>query len=143
MSENRRGRGKLPWSAEEVFAEEGVDPHQFFFGESGGRHGRSRRKARQLCRQVAWAVGEFLAAECEDPWLMDTMVVSVDPSPDSRRLMVLCQYAGDDPEFDVAEARARLQALRGALRAEVASVIHRKRAPELLLDLLSPGEVRL
>lgn len=103
-----------------------------FFGPAEDR--KVERKERQLCRQVQEAVSEALAG-MEDDVLLEVWVADVEPAPDAGRLAVIVQAPrGVSPE-DVA---ARLEKVAGYLRAEVASVITRKRVPTLTFRVLPP-----
>ncbi len=99
-------------------------------------------KDRQVCRQVADAVGFFLA-ESDDPVLTELYVVQVDPAPSAARVLVTLVPAHD--EVDAALALVRLRDHRDDLREEVAAEVHRRRAPELIFRIASrtdwPGVV--
>ena len=123
----------------EEWADGEADPGVFF-----GATERSRKtnwKAQQLCKQVERAAALTLASECESDALAGASVVSVEPAPDAGRLrIVVCLASGASPE-SMAEARAALAACTLAVRAEVARSIHRKRVPELVLELRLAEEV--
>ncbi|MFL5338536.1 MAG: ribosome-binding factor A [Gemmataceae bacterium] len=91
-----------------------------------------RRKALQLCRQVAQALHLALAG-CGDPVLNDLLVVDVRALPDSTRLRVAVQSATGASS---AAALARLRQAAGLLRREVAAAIHRRRTPELVFEVV-------
>jgi ribosome-binding factor A len=77
-----------------------------------------------------------LSGECGDDRLRDLLVESVQPAPDSTRLLVAV-YPG--PAFAAGDTESVLRALYGAtgmLRAQIARAIHRKRVPELLFQVL-------
>ena len=92
--------------------------------------GRTRgHKDRQVCRQVADAVGWFLA-DVDDPLLSGLLVIDAVPAPSAARVLVtLAPGAG---EIDVAEAQRRLADVKDEVREEVAAEVHRRRAPELV-----------
>jgi ribosome-binding factor A len=92
------------------------------------RRGQRGHKDRQLCRQVADAIAWFLA-QTDDPLLADLLVVQVDPAPSASRVLVTLVAARD--EIDASVAQERLRAAGEELREEVASEVHRRRAPEL------------
>ena len=114
-------------------AEDGADPRQFH--DRRGRHKSGEppgpgRKARQLCAQVRDALAGLLARSGDEA-VRDVLVVSVEPAPNTGRLMVT--VAGPSPT-DVAgraATAARLRAAGGWLRVGVAAAIHRRKAPEL------------
>jgi len=84
------------------------------------------RKALQLGRQAQHALGDALAG-CHDPVLQQLHVVSVASAPHSGRMQVLVRL----DEVDPTEVMNRLAHAAPRLRCEVASAIHRRRAPEL------------
>lgn len=81
-----------------------------------GAQRQQERKTRQFCRQVQRALNLILAG---DPFVDEVL-----PAPDCGRLLVYVVLSD-------AAAFTELTARTPALRAEVASAIHRKRAPEL------------
>jgi ribosome-binding factor A len=94
------------------------------------------RKALQLSGQVARTLASVLSGECGDDRLRDLLVESVQPAPDSARLLVTV-YPG--PAFAAGDTESVLRALHGAtamLRAQITRAIHRKRVPELVFQVL-------
>jgi len=81
----------------------------------------SQRRAWQFCRQVQRALNLALADE-------NLFVDEVSPAPDCGRLLVRVFVPDDRPVAEVIDALRRESP---RLRAEVASAITRKRAPEL------------
>jgi len=98
------------------------------------------RKVQQLCRQVQRALMYVLPGDIADPMLQEVMVESVRPAPDATRLLVV--LATSRRACDVPEILRRLDLVRARMRAEVASAITRKRAPELAFQILPTREVR-
>jgi ribosome-binding factor A len=98
------------------------------------------RKLQQLCRQVQRALMYVLPGDIGDPMLRDVMVESVRPAPDAGRLLVVVTTSR--PGSDLPEMLRRLELVRARLRAEVASAITRKRAPELVFQIAPQREVR-
>jgi ribosome-binding factor A len=98
------------------------------------------RKTLQLCRQVeralTWALGES-----EDELLRELLVVSVEPAPNSRRLLV--SVAPLERLNDLFDVIRRLDAARGWLRSEVAAAITRRKAPELMFRCIEPPDACL
>ncbi len=90
---------------------------------------RDRRKDLQLCAQVRDAV-EIVLMEAEDDALDGAWVREVVPNPDSKHVLVVIEAA------DPAAASAAAASLRGVMRREVAGSIHRKRTPELSLQVV-------
>lgn len=122
----KRSRGQaLLGSAAEVGPEDGTDPRRDF--DRRGLHSKPMgRKARQLCGQVQQALLVILPGLADDV-LRDLTVVSVEPAPHTGRLLVT--VAGPAPA-DATDRHLRLAA--GLLRSEVASAVHRRKAPELI-----------
>jgi ribosome-binding factor A len=110
-----------------------IDPKLLFRPESR-RH--DDRHVRRLCSQVREALTYALAG-CRDEILQSLYVETVEPAPDATRLAAVVRV-GDAGEAET--ARARLAAVAAMLRAEVASSIHRRRAPELVFRVLPAGE---
>lgn len=99
--------------------------------------GYDKRKLRQLCRQVERALSCALADECADDVLLDLVVQDVLPWPNASRLLVAVAPTRDDAELDRDRILEHLDAQRSALRAVVASTIHRKRTPQLCFEVFA------
>ncbi len=89
------------------------------------------RKALQLCGQVAETLVLVLAGETGDDVLRDLVVVSVVPAPNTSRLLVTLSPSVIALDADLDAIRRHLDAVRGRLRGEIATAIHRRRVPEL------------
>lgn len=96
--------------------------------QRGGR-ARAHHKDRQVCRQVADAVGWFLA-DVDDPLLTDLLVIDAVPAPSAARVLVTLAPATG--EIDAAEAMRRLADVKDEVREEVAAEVHRRHVPELV-----------
>lgn len=134
MSFNRKARraGSSP-PCDAAGPDDGIDPKLLFHAPSRRRDDRG---VRRLCSQVRETL-TYALAECRDEVLQSLYVSEVEPAPDATRLAVtVC--VGDASEVDA--ARERLAAVVGRLRAEVASSIHRRRAPELVFRVTPPAE---
>ncbi len=90
---------------------------------------QAARKAQQFCRQVERALNLALADRNAGDDVGGLFVDEVSPAPDCGRLLVRVLIPVDRPVADVMSALRR-EAPR--LRSEVAAVITRKRAPELV-----------
>jgi ribosome-binding factor A len=112
--------------------DDGLDPRDWGRGE---RRPMRNRKALQLCRQVAETLNLALG-DCADPLLQELIVCEVRPCPDTSRLLVRVQ-SGTGAAVNPALAAERLRAATGRLRGEVASAVHRRRAPDLLFQVCS------
>lgn len=101
--------------------------------EKTGHNSRPRadRKTMQLCRQVQRAL-TFALPETGDDALLSAMVEDVQPAPDASQLLVSVRTT-DDP-MTVLNA---LHAHTGRLRSAVAEFITRRKAPELLFQMVS------
>jgi ribosome-binding factor A len=109
-------------------ADDGIDPRYLPRYPAGKV---SNRKALQLCRQVAHALGLALAGDV----LRDLLVQSVLPAPDSSRLLVTFVYHGSS----VISSQAILEILesqRARFRCAVAEAIHRKKTPDLTFHVI-------
>jgi ribosome-binding factor A len=111
----------------EARPDDGVDPR---YDKPVDRPRPPTRKALQLASQVQHALTHALNAAA-DPVLNDLEVVSVEPAPNSTRLLVTVRNA-EEPELTV----QALQRAAGMLRCEVGAAIHRKRTPELAFHVL-------
>ena len=119
--------------AAEIYPDDGIDPRDLAKGE---RPRKGQRKVRQLCAQVADTLNLVLGGEFEDPLLQCLQVVSVDPAPDASRLLVTVQAGLPGETVNPAEVLARLEAVSGKLRCEVAAEINRKKTPGLTFRVL-------
>lgn len=107
-------------------------------GRSKHNKRRSSGKAYKdlrLCGQVAKALNYALAGECDDDILRDLYVESVLPAPDSSRMLVTVMP--NSLPATSAEILERLHLHMNTLMLEVASSIHRRKAPQLKFNVLS------
>jgi ribosome-binding factor A len=100
------------------------------------------RKALQLCGQVAETLSFVLSGECDDDLLRDLLVESVVPYPTAVRLLVTLVPSVSADNVPMEQIAERLELVRGKLRSEVASAIHRRKAPDLLFRVLRPEDPR-
>jgi ribosome-binding factor A len=150
-------RKQILSSCDEIRPDDGVDPRTFFRNPS---QKRSNRKALQLCHQIAQTLDQVLGWETGDELLRALTVLSVEPAPDSTRVLVTvcahpvatsglaCQATGEAAcGFDLGgpdtnQILEHLSRAAGRLRTEVAQTIHRKRVPELVFRVVGREEVR-
>jgi ribosome-binding factor A len=92
------------------------------------------RKDLQLCAQVREALYWVLGLAVGDESLAELRVVAVEPLPNASRLLVTLAVSAD---VDAASATLRLHRAAKAVRAEVASAIHRRKAPELVFRVVN------
>lgn len=118
----------------EVSPEDGTDPRDWLKGLHGPR--TDRRKARQLCSQVAEALALLLAAEPDDS-LRNLDVAAVEPMPDTNQLLVTVRALPGAAPTDPAAILSALARASGRLRTEVASAITRRRAPRLIYRVMT------
>ena len=94
-------------------------------------------KTLRLCRQAERALAMTLSGECGDEVLSALPVVSVTPAPNASRLLVTVALPDGASPTDVLH---RLERARGFLRSGMASVIHRKRVPDLVFGFAARDE---
>ncbi|MBL1216243.1 MAG: ribosome-binding factor A [Planctomycetes bacterium] len=99
------------------------------------------RKSMQLCAQVRRSLNGLIPVP-SDPAFDNSRLESVEPAPDSARLKVILSVEAPAPA-QVVMIRARLAALQGYLRAQVAADINRKQAPVLIFELVPRHEGEL
>ncbi len=116
---------------DEMHEDDGVDPRRFFRPEKT----HDNRKARQLCKQVERTLSLVLAA-CHDDVIRDLLVHSVVPSPDSSRLLVTVQPGPQARAVRIDDIHQRLDRVRPFLRQQAAAAICRKKAPDLVFEIL-------
>ncbi len=78
-----------------------------------------------------------MAGESREPVLLDLLVLSVEPAPDSTHFLIV--VTGNVEEACALEALGRAASW---LRTEVAASIHRRKAPLLTFRFLPGREVR-
>src|SRR5262245_56333496 len=126
----RISRRDLLAGAESIGAGDGFDP-RFDRPETGRPVGR---KTLQLCGQVMETLSGVLA-EQRDAVLRDLMVSSVTPAGGGR-MLVRVTLAPSAARHDPADLLNRLGAAHGLLRSEVASAINRRKAPDLVFEVV-------
>jgi ribosome-binding factor A len=131
MARRRISRKDLLTAADSVGPGDGIDP-RYDLSETGRRPGR---KTLQLCGQVMETLSGVLA-EQRDGVLRDLMVSSVVPAGGGRLLVRVAPSPSAVREAAV--ILERLAQAHGALRNEVAAAINRRKAPDLIFELL-PG----
>ena len=112
--------------------DDGIDPRYYFRPEKGKEGGE--RKTLQLCAQVAHAVGWALSGLLDDERLQVLVVERVEKAPDARRLRVVLQVPLQEADA-VAELQRRVARALPRIRAVVAEIIHRRRTPDLVIQV--------
>jgi ribosome-binding factor A len=129
MKRGNSSRKRMLRFCAEVLPEDGVPPREWL---KAGRSGKkSKRKAQQLCSQVAEVLDAVLAGDCGDEVLRDLQVVAVAPAPDVSRLLVTVRPHPPADAVSPARVLDHLERASGRLRCEVAAAVTRKRAPRL------------
>jgi ribosome-binding factor A len=113
----------------DVGPEDGLDPRQA--ARKPLRRGLNR-KALQLSGQIARVLSSVLAWESGDELLQGLTVESVEPAPDSTRMLVTVAVLPSAATANPDTILACLYRSAGKFRAEIAAEIHRKRVPELI-----------
>lgn len=110
------------------------------------RHRSARRsagghyKSLQLCRQVERTLHQVLSGECDDDVLRNLLVAGVRPLHGTSQLLVLIQPFDPVDAPAVAEILTHLERQRGRLRTAVAEAITRRKAPDLLFQVVGGTE---
>lgn len=131
---SRRGDPPAGWAGvtDELGPEDGTDPKDWH-KKPWDAPKAAGRKARQLCAQVAVALHTAVGG-CADPAVQALAVASVAPAPHTGRLKVTIVLPAEG--VSRAAAEAGLARAAGRLRAEVAAAINRRRAPELVFEVI-------
>jgi ribosome-binding factor A len=135
MTSRRISHRDILSAANEVGSEDGIDPRLERRGQDGRPLGR---KTLQLCGQVARTLQGVLAG-CKDDVLRDLEVVAVTPAG-AGRLLVTVGRTPSAAKVESASILDRLTHAHGWLRQEVASAVHRRKAPDLVFRVLEPSE---
>jgi ribosome-binding factor A len=130
MKYKKPSRADLRQSCDQVGPGDGDDP-RFDFRPTADA--RVTRKSLQLCHEVARVLGQVLLWETGDDVLAELVVESVLPAPSTARLRVVMSAP---PDAVLEDVLAALQARAGRLRAEVAASVRRRRAPELVFQVV-------
>lgn len=142
MKPRRISRKNLLAGCSEIGPGDGIDPRWDRTGQD--EWGKvTNRKALQLCGQIARTLA-CVFPDLGDDLLRELQVQSVVPAPNSSRVLVSLEMPAlseqEDPSQVQTELYLRLERVRGLLRSEVASAIHRRRTPDLLFRVLLPGQ---
>jgi ribosome-binding factor A len=82
-----------------------------------------------------------LAGECGDDRLRDLFVESVQPAPDSTRLLVSIYPGPSAQSWNPDQVLESLHKAAGMLRSKIAAAIHRKRVPDLVYRLVPSADI--
>lgn len=138
MTTRKRPDDALRDLCAQVLEDDLIDPRSL---KKAGRPNQSvvSRKDRQLCKQVRRALETALASLHSDASVSAVEIADVAPAPDASRLRMTLRLI--DARASTEQVTARFAALRPWLRAQAAAGITRKRAPELVIDVLPIGAV--
>ena len=134
MTLDKRTRREMLDYCDEIHEDDAIDPRQYF--KKTRKAGPQGRKSMQLCRQVAVTLDMVLSGECGDERLQSLHVVSVEPAPDTSRMLVTVESDLPPEEFDHAAILTALAAETSHLRIEVAASINRKKTPSLVFNVI-------
>lgn len=130
MPSRRISRKDLLSSAANIGPGDGLDPR--YDRPEGSRS--PGRKTLQLCGQVMETLNGVLAEQADDV-LRDLTVVGVAPAGGGR-LLVRVTPAPSAADIEPAVLLETLARAHGLLRSEVASSINRRKAPDLIFEVL-------
>ena len=91
---------------------------------------RSRYRLRQLCKQVQHGIDDAFLCDCCDPLLSELRTIHVKPISGSSALIATVVTKEHDPAT-ITMIHERLKQGNGIIRSAVASVISRKRVPQI------------
>lgn len=140
MALDKRTREQLLAHCGEIHDDDTVDPREFF--KASRPEKKEFRKAKQLCRQVAETLDQILSGDASDDVLRGLRIADVLPAPDTSRLLVTLFVDCDPAAFDRPLVEERIAQAKGRLRAEVAAAITRRKAPNLVFEVIGPESPR-
>ena len=133
MPLSKKKRAQLLTLCGQLNEDDAVDPRDFF----RKKYRSKDSKAQRLCKQVAETLSLVLSGECNDDVLRSLQIFSVQPAPNTRRLLVVVEPDEETRAICAPdEILARIEPLRPFLRSEVARAISRKRAPTLVFEVM-------
>ena len=132
----RPGKPQIELFCAEIGPEDGLDPR---YVRREPSFNRGSRKTLQLCKQVERELSLALAGDFDDPALRDLQVLSVEPAPNSARMLVTVSLSPSADPIHPSQVVAQLSRVSGKLRCEIAAAIHRKKTPELAFCVFAPG----
>ena len=140
MPLSKKKRAQLLTLCGQLNEDDAVDPRDFF----RKKYRSKDSKAQRLCKQVAETLSLVISGECDDDVLRSLQIFSVQPAPNTRRLLVVVEPDEETrANFTPEDVLARIEPLRPFLRTEVARAISRKRAPTLVFEVMWSQERRL
>jgi ribosome-binding factor A len=135
MPSRKRKSNDLRALCAQLYPDDGVDPREDKRRDAEYEM-KPDRKMRQLCKQVSHTLQLAFGGLPQADALAGVSVVEVAPAPNAGRLRVVIAVPESIRDEDIATI---LQQHAGRLRAEVASAITRRRAPELTFQVVMGG----
>lgn len=135
MQSRKRDERELRALCAHLYPDDGVDPREDK-RRNAGVENKSSRKLRQLCKQTARTLQLALGMLPQADALVGVHVRAVRPAPNAGRLCAVLVVP--DPGH-LEEVAAVVRRYNRVLRGEVASAITRRRAPELIYDVVLEG----
>ena len=96
------------------------------------------RRTLQMCGEVRRALELVMTGECDDDILRGLYVQSVTPAPDAAHLLVTVSPLDPRDPTPPHTILQHLQIFTGRLRTAVAETINRRRAPDLMFNIVVP-----
>lgn len=96
------------------------------------------RRTLQMCGEVRRALDLVMTGECDDDILRGLYVQSVTPAPDAAHLLVTVSPLDPHDPTPPHTILQHLQIFTGRLRTAVAETINRRRAPDLMFNIVVP-----
>lgn len=136
MPLSKRKREQLLTMCGRLNEDDAVDPREYFKQKYRAKNAQAQR----LCKQVADTLSLVLSGNFADELLQSLDVFSVQPAPNTRRLLVVVQ-----PKTEIQDSMtpelilSKLNSVEGFLRSEVAQAISRRKAPNLVFEIIWPN----
>jgi ribosome-binding factor A len=123
-------------SEKPVIFDDGVDPLRKEVA-SGRSHDR---KTLQLCARVAEVLNLSLSGDGQDELLIGWQVDHVIPVQRASLLMAVVAPIDPDDRTPASAVLARLEAAKPRLRVEIARAVQRRKTPDLMFQIVRPGQ---
>ncbi len=136
MQSRKRNKPDLRALCAQPYPDDGLNPRDDKRRRGVAEHRGADRKLQQLCKQAARTLHLALGALPDADRLAEVAISTVYPAPHAGRLR--CVLTVPDPERRE-EVAAVVGRHAGRLRAELAAAITRRRAPELVFEVVVEG----
>ena len=134
MKDRKPSRAILRELCGEIRDDDGVDPRE---SKKEERNNKMTSRDWQLCAQVRRCLLLAVPEALYYKGIPGAEVVSVEPAPDASRLSIMVSV---DSRILTA-ARETIPRIRGQIRDEAARAVHRKRVPELAIEIVAAKAV--